>query len=96
MSNFSYLEHYNAQIERMRRDLEEEQNPYHRQHIAEFSEMMDEKIRAQVPALIQQYNESQKVNVQAYINGEPATEASIVKGVRNLVMKAIKNMGKQR
>lgn len=96
MSNFSYLEHYNAQIERMRRDLEEEQNPYHRQHIAEFSEMMDEKIRAQVPALIQQYNESQKVNVQAYINGEPATEANIVKGVRNLVMKAIKNMGKQR
>ena len=58
--------------------------------------MMDEKIRPQVPMLIQQYNERQRVNVDAYFNGKPATDANIVKGVRDMVAKALKSIGKRR
>ena len=58
--------------------------------------MMDEKIKTQVPLYIKDYNERQKVNVDAYFNGKPATDANIVKGVRNMVMNALKSIGRRR
>ena len=58
--------------------------------------MMDEKIKTQVPLYIKDYNERQKVNVEAYFNGKPATDANIVKGVQNMVEKALKKLGKRR
>jgi hypothetical protein len=45
---------------------------------------------------IQQLNEKQRVDVQAYFNREPATNANIVKGVRDMVAKALKGIGKRR
>ena len=46
--------------------------------------------------MIQQYNQGQQVDVEAYFNGKPATDANIVKGVRDMVINAIKKMGKHR
>jgi len=57
--------------------------------------MMDEKIKTQVPLYIKDYNERQKVNVEAHFNGKPATDANIVKGVHNMVEKALKKLGKR-
>ena len=65
-------------------------------YIQEFSDMMDEKIKTQVPLYIKDYNERQKVNVEAYFNGKPATDTNIVKGVQNMVEKALKKFGKRR
>jgi hypothetical protein len=42
------------------------------------------------------YNERQKVNVDAYFNGKPAIDANIIKGVRDMVAKALKKIGKGR
>ena len=61
-----------------------------------IEKMIDDKIRTQVPLMVQQYNEGQKVDVEAYFNGQPATDANIVKGVRDMVVNAIKKMGKRR
>ena len=69
MSNFDYFKQYQSEINRMRKRMEEEENPFHRQHIQEFSDMMDEKIRTQVPEMIKQQQEAQRVDVQTYFNG---------------------------
>ena len=96
MSNYDINKQYQAELERIRQKIRDEENPYHRQHIQEFSDMMDEKIKTQVPLYIKDYNERQKVNVEAYFNGKPATDANIVKGVQNMVEKALKKLGKRR
>ena len=96
MSNYDINKQYQAELERIRQKIRDEQNPYHREHIKEFSEMMDEKIRTQVPMYIKDYNERQKVNVEAYFNGKPTTDVNIVKGVRDMVMKALKKVGSRR
>ncbi len=57
---------------------------------------MDDKIRTQFPMYMQEYNEKQKVNVEAYFNGKPATDANIAKGVRNMVEKALKRAFRSR
>ena len=61
------------------------------------SEAMNEKIREQVQEELRQQKDRQEVNVQAYFNGKPATDANIVKGVRDMVVNAItKAMGRRR
>lgn len=94
MSDFDINKQYQAEQARIRQKMRDEENPYHAAHIQEFSEMMDERIKTQVPLYIRDYNERQKVNVEAYFNGKPATDANIVKGVRDMVAKALKRMGK--
>ena len=94
MSDFDINKQYQAEQARIRQKIRDEENPYHRQHIQEFSDMMDERIKTQVPLYIKDYNERQKVNVEAYFNGKPATDANIIKGVRDTVAKALKRMGK--
>ena len=96
MSTFDAFKQYQSEQARIRQKIRDEENPFHAAHIQEFSDMMDEKIRTQVPMYIQQLNEKQRVDVQAYFNGEPATNANIVKGVREMVINAIKKMGKRR
>ena len=93
MSDFDINKQYQAEQERIRQKIRDEENPFHAAHIQEFSDMIDEKIRTQVPMYIQQLNEKQRVDVQAYFNGEPATNANIVKGVREMVVKALKRVG---
>ena len=44
---------------------------------------------------IKDYNEKQKVNVEAYFNGKPATDTSIFKGERDMVINALKKAGKR-
>ena len=96
MSNFDYYQQYVNERKRIQDKIQEEENSIHREHLVAIEQMIDEKIRSQVPGMLQQYNESQKVNVQAYFNGKPATDANIVKGVRDMVIDAIKKMGKRR
>ena len=96
MSNFDYFKQYQAEQKRIQDKIREEENPYHRQHIQEFSDMMDEKIRTHFPMYMQEYNEKQKVDVEAYFNGKPATDTNIVKGVQNMVEKALKKLGRRR
>ena len=94
MSDFDINKQYQAEQARIRQKIRDEENPYHSAHILEFSEMCDEKIKTQVPLYIKDYNERQRVTVEAYFNGKPATDANIVKGVRDMVAKALKRMGK--
>jgi hypothetical protein len=93
MSTFDAFKQYQSEQARIRQKIRDEENPFHAAHIQEFNEMMDEKIRTQVPMYIQQLNEKQRVDVQTYFNGEPATNANIVKGVREMVVKALKRVG---
>ena len=96
MSDFDINKQYQAEQARIRQKIRDEENPYHSAHIQEFCEMCDEKIKTQVPLYIKDYNEHQKVNVEAYFNGKPATDANIVKGVQNMVEKALKKLGKRK
>ena len=96
MADFDINKQYQAEQARIRQKIRDEANPFHRQHIQEFSDMMDEKIKTQVPLYIKDYNERQKVNVEAYFNGKPATDANIVKGVQNMVEKALKKLGRRK
>ena len=94
MADFDINKQYQAEQARIRQKIRDEENPFHAAHIQEFSDMMDEKIKTQVPLYIKDYNERQKVDVQTFFNGKPATDANIVKGVRDMVAKALKRMGK--
>ena len=96
MSDFDYFKQYQSEHARIRKKIEDEENPIHRQHLVMIEKMIDDKIRTQVPLMVQQYNEGQRVDVEAYFNGKPATDANIVKGVRDMVINAIKKMGKRR
>lgn len=96
MSDFDINKQYQAEQARIRQKICDEENPYHAAHIQEFNEMMDEKIKTQVPLYIKDYNERQKVNVEAYFNGKPATDTNIVKGVQNMVEKALKKLGRRK
>ena len=96
MSTFDAFKQYQSEQARIRQKIRDEENLFHAAHIQEFSDMMDEKIRTQFPMLIQQHNERQKVNVDAYFNGKPATDANIIKGVRDMVANALKKIGKGR
>lgn len=57
---------------------------------------MDERIKTQVPLYIRQPNERQKAEADACINGKPATDANIVKGIQNMVEKALKKPTRRR
>lgn len=97
MSNFDYFKQYQSEMKRIKDKEREESNPYHRQHIKEFSEMMDEKIRTQVPAMIQQQQEAQRIEIQTYLNGKRiGSNKDIVNGVRDMFEKALKKFGKGR
>ena len=96
MSDFDINKQYQAEQARIRQKIRDEENPYHAAHIQEFSEMCDEKIKTQFPILFQEYNEKQKVDLQTYFNGKPATDANIVKGVQNMVEKALKKLGRRK
>lgn len=96
MSNFDYFQQYVNERKRIQDKIREEENPIHREHLVMIEKMIDDKIRSQVPAMLQEHDNTQRVNVEAYFNGKPATDANIVKGVRDMVAKALKNFSKHR
>ena len=96
MSDFDYFKQYQSENKRIQDKIQAEENPIHREHLVFIDEMIDEKIRSQFPALFQQYSETQRVNVETYLNGKPADGGDIVKGVKEMVLNAIKHMGKRR
>ena len=96
MADFDYFKQYQSEQARIRQKIQDEENPVHRQHLMEIDKMIDDKIRTQVPLMVQQYNEGQRVDVEAYFNGKPATDANIVKGVRDMVANALKKALKHR
>ena len=40
MSNFDYFKQYQSEQERIRREIEEEENPIHRAHLVQIEKMM--------------------------------------------------------
>ena len=90
MSNFDYFKQYQSEMNRIKKRIEEEENPYHRQHIQEFSDMVDEKIRKQLPAMIQQYNEKQRVELEMYLNGKRVKNNDIGAAIRKALSNAFK------
>lgn len=96
MSSFDYFKQYQSEQARIKQKIQDEENPTHREHLVMIEKMIDDKIRTQVPLMIQQYNNKQRVDVEAYFNGEPAADANIVKGVRNMFMNALKSLGSHR
>ncbi len=94
MSNNSYYEYCKSEQERIKTQIEQETNPYHKKHIEEFSEMMDERIQAVVPHMIEDQQEKVMVKVETYMNGKRVkNEKDIVKGIRDMVSKAFKSVG---
>ena len=92
MSNFDYFKQYQAEQERIRRKIEEEENPIHREHLVQIEKMIDEKIQSQVPAMLQNYNEKQRVEVETYLNGKRIRNNSdFVKGIRDMIADAFKS-----
>ena len=94
MSNFDYFKQYQSEINRIRQMRREEDNPYHRQHIEEFAAMMDEKIRTQVPAMIQQQQqqqqEAQRIKIQTYLNGKHVKDGDLGKAVKDYLIGGLK------
>ena len=97
MSNFDYFKQYQSEMQRIRNKIAEEENPYHKAHIAEFSEMIDDRIHAILPQVLQEQRENVRVEVETYMNGHRvSSSADIVKGVRDMVVNALKGIGKGR
>ena len=91
MTKFDSFKQYKAELERIERQIAEEENPYHRQHIAEFSNMIDDRIRAVVPQMIKEQQEDFQLNIQAYMNGRQInSNRDFMKGVKDAVMKVLK------
>lgn len=89
MSNFyTNLQHPsgNSLLNEM---LMNEDNPFHAEHVQQLSELMDAKIREQVPAMIQQQQEEQQVNIQTYLNGKPVSSGNIGKAVKDFIVDAL-------
>ena len=61
-----------------------------------LSEKLDERIRTLLQEDLQKRKDKQTVNVEAYFNSKPATDTNIVKGVRDMVVKALKSISKHR
>ena len=96
MADFDYFKQYQFEQKRIRDKIREEENPIHREHLVFIEEMIDNKIKSEFPALFQQYSEAQRVNVETYLNGKPMGSGDIAKGVKEMVLNAIKHMGKRR
>ena len=97
MSNFDYFKQYQSEMERIKNRIAEEENPYHQRHIAEFSQMMDERIQAVVPQMIDEQQKDIRLNIQTYMNGKRVTSsADIVNGVKDIVFNALKGIGRGR
>ncbi len=97
MTKFDSFKQYKAELERIERQIAEEENPYHRQHIAEFSNMIDDRIRAVVPQMIDEQQKDIRLNIQTYMNGKRVTSsADIVNGVKDIVFNALKGIGRGR
>ena len=91
MTKFDSFKQYKAELERIERQIAEEENPYHRQHIAEFSAMIDDRIRAIVPQMIKEQQEDFQLNIQAYMNGRQInSNKDFMKGVKDAIMKVLK------
>ena len=96
MSNFDYFRQYQAEQRRIQEKIRDEENEIHRGHLVMIEQMIDDKIKSAVPLYIQEFNDKQKVDVEAYFNGKPATDTNIVKGVQNMVEKALKKLGRRK
>ena len=82
-------------MQRIRDRIAEEENLYHRQHIAEFSAMIDERIKAIVPQMLQEQREQVQIDIQASMNGRPVnSNKDFLKGVKNAVMNVLNGKGR--
>ena len=61
-----------------------------------FTKRENDKMKNTIQDMIKKQTKEQAVNVKAYFNGKPATNANIVKGVREIVEKALKSAFRSR
>ena len=95
MSNFDYFKQYQSEMERIKNRIAEEENPFHQMHIAEFSQMIDQRIQAVVPQMIKEQQEDFQLNIQAYMNGRQInSNKDFVKGVKDAIMKVLNVKGR--
>ena len=97
MDSFDYFKQVAEDAKRIQREIEEEENPYHKRHIAEFSEMIDNRINAVVPQMIHEERQKVNVEVETYMNGKKVRSSKdIVNGVRDMICGMFKNNGRSR
>ena len=65
MSNFDYFKQYQSEMKRIQDKIREEENPIHREHLVQIEQMIDDKIKSAVPMYMQDYNDKQRINVEA-------------------------------
>lgn len=94
MTNNPYFKNYVEQQRRLNEEIEREDNPYHKQHIREFSDMIDDRLNAVVPQMLEEQQARIQVDIETYLNGRRVTSNSdFVRGVRDMVINAIKGRG---
>ena len=89
---FDYFKQYVSEQNRIRAKIQEEENPIHRQHLVEIDKMIDDKIKAAVPAMLRQHDKDLQVNVEMDVNGKPVRDGDIMGGIRDAVINAVKKM----
>ena len=57
-----------------------------------FTTHKDDIMKNTIQDMVKKQTEKQVVDVQAYFNGRPATNANIIKGVREMLQKAFKKI----
>lgn len=57
-----------------------------------FTTHMNDNMKNAIQDMIKKQTEKHAVNVQAYFNGRPATNANIIKGVREMLQNAFKHI----
>ena len=61
-----------------------------------FTTHKDDTMKNTIQEMVKKQTKEQAVNVQAYFNGKPATNANIIQGVREMVEKALKSAFRSR
>ena len=95
MDSFDYFRQVEEDAKHIQEEIDREENPYHKRHIAEFSEMIDRRIDARVPQMIHEERQKVNVEVETYMNGKRVRSGKdIVNGVRDMICGMFKNNGR--
>ena len=89
MAEFDYFKQYVSEQNRIRAKIQEEENPIHREHLVAINQMIDEKIKAAVPPMIEQYNNKVRVDLETYVNGTPVRDGDFLGAIKNAIIKAV-------
>ena len=86
---FDYFKQYVSEQNRIRAKIQEEENPIHRQHLVEIDKMIDDKIKAAVPPMIEQYNRKIKVDLDTYVNGKAVKDGNFLGSIKDVIIRSV-------